>query len=251
MSNTEIDAWLEEKSTGDWPFDRWLLSEFSLREDHNYFDVHRPSVGLGPLLHSALQAFGPPKRRAKLENVLHRAVELVETAIDISQADARDSWVSHEAWLSVIDESLSGEDDPAEIVIESIVMTHTDDATAQELCAAVALWAFGEYAYYAKIDDRERKAWAIRQGAISFAEAQFRFGLCLSERKQLAKLTRRNREAANKGHIANRENKLRGQEIWKSRAWTVQADAERAIAKACSITKEVAGRWVRQFKHSN
>ena len=57
-------------------------------------------------------------------------------------------------------------------------------------------------------------------------------------------------DRAKSGHRAHRDNKMRGSAIWNSRAWKVQADAEREIASQCHITQAVAGRWIREFKRA-
>ena len=59
----------------------------------------------------------------------------------------------------------------------------------------------------------------------------------------------RAKKAADASHEGDRKKKVRAREIWQSKTWRVQADAERKIASECHITQVVAGRWIRKFKN--
>ena len=90
----------------------------------------------------------------------------------------------------------------------------------------------------------------LSQAAIALAETEWFKAIKTFERVTKEELAKRNRAAADKRHAKNRKSKQDAQELWQSRPWRNQADAERKIAQECCITKEAAGRWVREFKRA-
>lgn len=250
MSYTELDAWLDEKDLGDWPFNRWGVESFPLRPGHRYFWSYSCSDTIDRIFYRLQYAFGSSEV-GRLEHALQGAVETIRCAIEHSEDDAYTTWLNHDVWLSVVDESLTVSDDPVQLLIESIDYVGTPEGVSKiELCAAIGLWAAGEWAFFDKKKNEQGKGWAMAQAAVALAEAEYHRGCLYAEGERESKVSQQNRGAAQKRHASNRENKLRGRDIWLSKAWGVQADAERAIAAACNITKEVAGRWVRQFKRA-
>lgn len=251
MSYTEHDAWADEKSLGDWPFERWQPEEFVLRSDYQYFARWQEGVWSRQIAYRAQQAFGPGDR-VRLATVLDSARRIIQDAVAKSEEDAYDSWLKREVWLPVLDESITASENPAQMLLDSIAYVGTpSDVTEQELCAALVLWLSGEWDSYAENNNQTGMLYCAVQAAVALAEAEFCRGFTKAGRQSKVAISGRNKIAAEKRHESNRENKSRGRDLWLSRAWPVQADAERAIAAECHITKEVAGRWVREFKRSD
>src|SRR5690348_7029798 len=132
MSYTLRDAWLEEKETGDWPFERWLLPSLDLRDE---FDYLCRVVFDSPILFRLQRAFAE-KEPERLIATLNEAKEVVEGAIEYSESDACDAWLNHSVWLPRIDDSIRAGDQPAQMLIECIDVVGTRDFTAKQVCAA-------------------------------------------------------------------------------------------------------------------
>jgi hypothetical protein len=199
----------------------------------------------------ALTAFGQPGK-ARLADKLLESSKVVLCAIEEVESEAYACWLRHEVWHSRIDDRLRGIDNVAQLVIECLgVVGPPANVTEQEICAAIAIWCIGEWAHFDRAGDERSKSWAIVQAAISLAEAEYWRGVTDRTAQEQRELGHRTRKAAEARHRVNRERKERAFDLWRSRAWKVQADAERAIAEQCHITKEVAGRWVREFKNTS
>lgn len=246
MSYKTYDAWLDEVNTGDWPFERWALPNLDLREDYDY--LRRYSFN-SPIIYRLRSNF-KPNDRGSLIATLNEAKEIVETAIENSEADAYSAWLGHEVWLPVLDDSIRSDTQPAQILIESIDYVGTNEFEPQQVCAAMGIWCYGEYSNALGQDNHMQAIDYLHEAALALAEAEWYRGKKEQELTVRRQLSKRNRIAAEKGHTAHRENKLQGFVIWDSRKWRVQADAEREIASQCNITQAVAGRWIREFKRS-
>lgn len=250
MSYTLRDAWIDEKSRGDWPFLRWDIGSLELRADFDYLRWS-PRPGLQAIAYRLRQAFGRKKTRDDLSAALAEASEIVAAAIEVSETDAFHAWERHETWWPVLDESLDGRDHPAEMLADSLALVGAGHSLSdQEVCAAMGLWLVGEASRYETERDYRLKCWAVEQAGIALAEAEWNRGAQYGESQEKRKIANRNKLAASHRHEANRENKRRGLALWLSREWKVQADAERAIANDCHVEKEVAGRWIREFKRT-
>lgn len=251
MSYAERDAWADEKALGDWPFERWQPEEFLLRPDYQYFAKWQDGIWGRQIAYRAQQAFGAGGR-VRLIAVLDSAVRIIQEAVAKSEEDAYESWLKRELWLPILDERATTSENPAQMLIDSIAYVGVpEDVTEQELCASLVLWLSGEWHSYAEDNNQAGMLYCAVQAAVALAEAEFYRGFTRAGRQSKVAISGRNKIAAEKRHESNRENKSRGRMLWLSRAWPVQADAERAIAAECHITKEVAGRWVREFKRSD
>lgn len=251
MSHSEYDAWLWEKDRRDWPFERWLLPDLDLRTGHEYlprFSTWLRSKGINSLVFRLVDIFKADMKH--LRQALKECESIVGAAIDHSESEAHDNWLCHEVWLPVIDETIEAADEPAEMFVQSLLITESDDFNKSNLCAAIGLWCAGEWAYFKATQNELNAERMLIQVSIALAEAEF------YSAKETARLTakraasERARKAAVASHTEHHNRKLRAQEIWQSRQWLVQADAERKIASECHISLPVAGRWIREFKNA-
>lgn len=250
MSWDEKDAWLDELEFGDWPFKRWEIAySLDLREGFTYTQHTRVRRGVDAIHYRLRNAFGLNRGNEELEVALNKVDQVVTDAVDHSRSEAMTTWLRHEVWLPVLDEGNNGEDDPAEILIDSLEVLGFDADEKLEACAALGLWLLGEHWYAEGNANRDHGAWALTQAAIVLAEAEYSRGELAAIKSQARRVSKRNLDAAVKRHESNRRNKELGRAIWDGKVWNVQADAERAISSQCNITISVAGRWIREFKH--
>ena len=236
---------MSEPDEFEWPHEDYLVPDFRLRPS---FDYLVPVPFDPPVVTRMQQTFGSGNRDA-LVAALSEAREVMEGAIENSQSDAHAAWLKHDVWLPTLGDSYRISERPAQLLIESIDMVGTRECTEQRVCAAVALWCYGEH--FGRVLDGKHEAEMLEQAALALAEAEFYRGLDVQTARMAVVRSVRNKAAADKRHEANKKNKLRGFEVWVSRSWQVQADAEREIAKQCNITQAVAGRWVREYKHAS
>jgi hypothetical protein len=136
------------------------------------------------------------------------------------------------------------------MLIQSIDYVGTRETPPRQVCAALGLWCYGEYWNAAKQNDYENAANMLHQAASVLAEAEWYRGKEEQESTTRRAISKRHRDSAIKGYEANRQRKLHAFDIWSSREWKPQADAERTIARDCCITQAVAGRWIREFKRA-
>lgn len=250
MSYGGKEAWSDEKQLGSWPFERWGLGGFRLRADFDYFNFS-PTHGINAIAYRLREGFGRNKTNADLQAALDAADELVDSAIEISESEAFGTWLKQEIWLPILDESLNGEDNPAEMLVDSLLVVGgtLDDHEEYELHAALGLWLVGEFAFHKTKNNISRQLVILEQTAIALAASQYELGQINGKSIEKKLLKKRNKAASAVRHKANRENKEKGQLIWRSKNWKTQADAERAISLECHIEKAVAGRWIREFKN--
>lgn len=258
MSLDDIDEW-EYSQALDWYQTNWAMPELSLRQSFDYLTPVPFDNGIHFRLQLAFRVRGireapelhDERATAALRDTLSAVKETVEIAKEVSGADAHAFWMRHEIWIATIDERISGAKAPAALFIESKdAYGVPDDQDPQQLCAAIGLWCYGEHVHLVETNNYPRAVTMLEQAALALAEADWYRGQRDQARTDKGDIAKRNRAAANKRHEANKQNKLRGFGVWCSRSWRVQADAEREIASQCHITQVVAGRWIREFKHS-
>jgi len=273
MEDENYWQFLAEASEG--LFDAWQVEPFTLRNSPgcNYLPQSIPrgfenNPSAKHFLARAHAAFGNPNLwdQERLKDHLSAAHEAIENAVELSRLDSHVAWLRHEVWLPALDERVNGSETPAQLLIDSIGYAGLPDSLhAHRVCAAVAIWYLNESAHYFDTDNRSLADWALLQAATLMAEAEWQRGLLESDliaerewrrgfndgeaetRRRASEVAKR---AAEKSHAGNRDNKRRGLEIWQTREWRVQADAEREIAKSCNVVQAVAGRWIREFKHA-
>lgn len=235
---------MSEPDEFEWPHESYLVPDFRLRPSFDYLEP----VPFDPTVVTRMQqAFGNGNRDV-LVTTLNEAREVIESAIENSQSDAYAAWLKHDVWLPTLGDSYRISERPAQLLIESLDLVGTRECTEQQVCAAVALWCYGEH--FGAVLNGKHETEMLEQAALALAEAEFYRGMKVQTARMAVVRSVRNKAAANKGHEANKKRKLRGFEIWDSRHWQVQADAEREIAKQCNITQPVAGRWIRDYKHA-
>lgn len=258
MSLDDVDDWEYEQAL-DWYQTNWSMPELALRPTFDYLKPVPFDSGILGRLQAAFRVSGireAPELHDERATIvllacLNAVKDTVECAKEISGLDAHAFWMKHEIWIAPIDERISGATAPAALFIESKdAYGVPDEHDLQQLCAAIGLWCYGEQARLAETKDYPRAMAMLEQAALALAEADWHRGAKYQKRVSKKELAERNRAAAGKRHEVNKRNKLSGFELWQSRDWKVQADAERAIADHCHITKDVAGRWIRDFKHS-
>lgn len=235
---------MSEPDEFDWPEADYQLPDFPLRASFDYFG---PAPFDPDIVSRMRQAFGNANRDVLLA-VLKEANETIESAVEHSSTTAYEVWLNHEAWLPPLGDSYLLSKEPARLLIESIDLVGVSGFSEQQVCAAVALWCYGEHC--GALLRNEHDTQMLEQAALALAEAEFQRGMAESASLSAEEISKRNRAAAEKRHESNKRNKLRGFEIWTSRCWQVQADAEREIARQCHIVQAVAGRWIREFKHA-
>ena len=249
MPDYLYDAFLaEERAYADWPFGPPGIPDLPLRAELDYLNQKSLPSDI-EWIFNRLRASISGGTRERFGEVLDAIVETVAAAIDQSDSDAYAIWSKHSVWVGNIADRIDSKAQPAAMLVECInLVGQADTATEQEMCAAMGLWCWGEWLHAESSGDTERKLWAMGQIAISIAEAEFYRGWAFAEMAEKRKLSRRNRDAANKRHQARTQAKVRAKEIWLSKEWRVQVDAARAIAEACHIVPPVALRWIRAFK---
>lgn len=251
MSYTERDAWLDEKALGDWPFSRWRVEPFTLREGFRYFGFAHRRSDVGALQWRLQAVIGRENQsESRLQFLLGEAVQVIETAIEHSETDAYCSWLKHDVWLPVLDDSLIGENSPAELLSQSLdYVGPTDHATEREMLSAVGLWLVGEYARLPASEDY-RHAAMIGQIGVALAGASYLSGHEEALESEAKRVSRRNRAGAEARHAANRERLANAEDWWNEIANGVlsQAEAARQISRQFHVVEDVAKRWVRQFK---
>ena len=250
MSDREDDDWTHEVMFGNWAFKGWNISPLVLRDSVEYFGKEWSSGGLNALQQRLVYIFGP-RDVDGLQGKLALVNEIVAAAIDFSEREAKQCWLERRVWSSAISESLVADDDLVEIFGQSVdLVGYHEEIHEAELFAAVGLWSIGEWRFFERNANAEHATWALRQLSVAALEAGWRHAYRLGWDQSKGALSARNKNAADIRHERNRENKSQGRALWQSRVWSVQADAERAIATECHITKEVAGRWIREFKRA-
>lgn len=250
MSYDILDAWIDEKALGDWPFDRWSIGSLPFREDYDYFYHPNLVSGVGALHYRLSSVFGlRSDRKAKLRRALNAAVEIVDSAIENSDADAFSCWESQELWLPVLDDTLNGSERPADMLAQSIDYVGVpDEASAREVSAALGLWLIGELQALPK-NENWMHASILVQIAIATAEAEFYRGLDEAKKDEQRELTSRAQKANTARHAANRARVKEAESWWIDSGQNMsQAQASRDIAARFHVVEDVAKRWVRQFK---
>lgn len=235
---------MSEPDEFEWPQADYSVPDFCLRPSFDYLE---PVPFDPPIVTRMQQAFGDGNRDA-LVAALNEAREVMEGAIESSRSDAYLAWLKHDVWLPTLGDSYKISERPAQLLTECIGVVGTRECTEQQVCAAVALWCYGEH--FGTVLNGKHETEMLEQAALALAEAEFYRGMDAQTARMAVVRSVRNKAAADKGHEANKIRKLHGFEIWDSRRWQVQADAEREIAKQCNITQPVAGRWIRDYKHT-
>ncbi|WP_211251934.1 hypothetical protein, partial [Arenimonas malthae] len=215
MSYTERDAWLDEKASGGWPFERWGVGSLPLRPGFNYLAHPFGVSGVGSIHHRLLNALGwPYPTVTRFEELLAEVVAVVETAIEHSDVDAYESWLRHEVWLPVLDDSLYGADSPADMLSQSIDYVGVrDEWSERELSAALGLWLLGELASLPDSKDWRYPEMLIQIG-IALAEAEYYRGRDEHQVEIAKRATNRSRAATDARHAANRARTKEARDWW-------------------------------------
>ena len=248
MSGSADDAWHDEFKFGDWAFKAWEISTLRLCETVDYFSGSDLPSSLRTLHERFLFIFSSPDN-TELQLTLALANDVVEEAICFSEREAKQCWLERRIWIPGITESLVADDDLVQIVTQAVdLVGYHEQVHEGPFFAAIGLWCIGEWRRFQGSANNQHAGWALQQVGIAAIEAGWRHGYALGWAGGKGSLSARNKKAADARHESNRTNKIKGRALWESRTWKVQADAERAISLECNITKEVAGRWVREFK---
>lgn len=254
MSYTELDAWIDEKALGEWPFDRWDIGSLPMRDGYNYTGYPWGGAsGLMSIHHGLLSIFGHGSTNERLRAALDEVVEVVKAAIEQSDTDAHQSWVNHEVWLPVLDDSLNGDECPADMFVQSLGYVGTGgEFSEQELCAALGLWLIAEYRHLpTKADWRHPEL--LAQIGVCASEAQFHRGFDEGQKTEATKVAKRSQTANDARHAANRARVKEAEQWWSAnaRGKMTQAEAARQIASKFHVVEEVAKRYVRAFNRAD
>ena len=244
-SEYEREGWLVERATGEWPFYRWSLGQLKLSPGAGYFS-HRGISRLDGLRYRCIKAFGRPDPD-RLAKCLEAIRETTEAAIEASDLDAHASWLRHEVWLPVLDDSLDGSKEPADLLAQSIEYVGAPDGfSEQELMAALGLWLVREFQESAEHDEL---GLAVQIG-IAVAEAEFYRGVSRGMKVVSAKIASSTRKANDARHEANRKRAKEAESWWTDHAKgkLEPAEAAREIAKRFHVVEDVAKRWERTFR---
>lgn len=253
MGYTIEDAWSDEKVLGDWPFERWSIGNLELRPEYRYFQSPRGTEGVA-WFHDRLWFLFIRSQKgdlAHLRSALHQVKQTVACAIEHSDADAYESWLHKEVWSPVLNDTVSGDSSPAEMLIQSLDYVGPGDEYAEEeLLSALGLWLIGELA---SADSPNDKAVLLEQLGMAAAEAMYYQGLHAGQKEESKKVTERAKTATDARHAANRTRLLKAEKWWRESASgkMSQAQAAREIAQRFAVVEAVATRWIRQFKRKN
>jgi hypothetical protein len=250
MSYDERDAWIDEKASGEWPFARWDIGPLRLRDGFKYFSYPMGVSGLGSIHHRLLHVLGWPRiSEERLKELLGEVEAVIETAIEHSDIDAYESWLQHEVWLPVLDDSLNGSESPADLLSQAIdyVGVH-DEVSERELLAALGLWLLGELETLTGRDDWRHKELLV-QIAVALAGAEYYRGRDDFQLEVAKKATKRSQAATDARHAANRARTQEAREWWLSQGAALSAaEAAREVSRRFHVVEDVAKRWVRQFR---
>jgi hypothetical protein len=252
MSYTELDAWIDEKARGNWPFNQWDVGLLSLRDKHDYCGAVYFDTNISSLHYRLKRAFGGGNND-DLKAALEYVIGVINEAIEHEEYEAKVSWLHSDVWLPMIDENRYGADEPVEMLVDSLnVVDAPENCTEQQLFSALGLWLIGEWFFYERTKDIRLQLWAMSQIALAIAETEWIRGKTDSALTNKTKLAIRNKEAANRRHEPNRARKKAAQLWYMSldQGSIKQADAARKISSDHSITFEVAKRWATEFERA-